>query len=119
MLAPCGIDCAECAAYKATMASDEAQRQKVVDTFGEGEGRFADWVCLGCQYPEPGLIADYCAGCGVRACAVERGVASCAVCSEYEGCEKLKAFFAEESGSIAARMQRLREAFLARTQPGP
>jgi len=116
MLAPCGIECAECAAYKATMASDEAQRQKVVDTFGEGKGSFEDWVCLGCLYPEPGLIADYCASCDVRACAVERGVASCAACTEYEGCAKLKAFLTEEDGSIAVRMQRLREAFLARTQ---
>ncbi len=116
MLAPCGIDCAECAAYKATMSVDEEQMRKVVETFGEGKGSFNDWACLGCLHPEPGLIANYCASCGIRGCALERGVTNCAACSSYDGCEKLKAFFAEEGGSIAARMTMLRGAFVSREQ---
>ena len=119
MLAPCGIDCAGCSAYKATMAVDEEMMQKVIETFGRGEGSFTDWVCLGCLHPETGLIANYCAGCGIRGCALEKGVASCAACAEYDGCEKLEAFFAEESGSVRARLEWLRQAFLARTAPSP
>jgi len=119
MLAPCGIHCAECPAYKATLTTDEAMMQKVVDTFGQGKGSFTDWVCLGCLHPEPGLIAAYCAGCDIRSCALERGVASCAACAEYDGCQKLAALLGESDTSEAtrARMDRLRRAFVARAKP--
>ena len=117
MLAPCGINCAECTAFKATMTADESMMGKVVETFGGGEGSLTDWVCLGCLHPEPGLIADYCAGCGIRGCAVERGVGSCAACDQYEGCEKLKVFFSEEGAPDRKRLDLLREAFVVRTQP--
>ena len=119
MLAPCGINCAECAAYEATMAVDEAMMQRVVDTYGQGGGSFTDWVCLGCLHPEPGLIASYCAGCGIRSCALEKGVASCATCEQYDGCEKLKAFYTEEDAPDAARLDWLRQAFVARTESEP
>ena len=116
MLGYCGINCTECSAYKATVTTDEKLMQHVQDTFGEGKGARSDWVCLGCLASEPGLIAKYCATCAIRTCAVERGVASCAVCSDYDACEKLQPFIEEEDAAVALRMTWLREAFAARTQ---
>jgi hypothetical protein len=117
MLALCGINCADCAAYKATLTVDEEMMQKVIDTYGGGKGSFTDWVCLGCLHPEPRLIADYCAACEIRSCASEKGMASCALCSDYDGCEKLVALLAESDTSEAtrARLNLLRQAFVART----
>ncbi len=118
MLGFCGINCTECLAYKATVTVDEKLMQRVVEKFGEGKATRNDWVCLGCLHSESGLIATYCASCAVRTCAVEHGAANCVVCPDYDGCEKLRSLFEDEGGDLAQRMAWLRDAFLARTQPG-
>ena len=119
MLGYCGIDCSGCSAYRATITPDAKLMQHVQDTFGKGTGTLKDWVCLGCLYPEPALIATYCASCEIRRCALERDVANCAVCPTFENCEKLHPFIEEEDEALALRMNWLREAFLDRTKDGP
>ena len=118
MLGFCGINCAECVAYKATITADEKLIQRAVDTYGEGKGSRTDWICLGCQHPELRLIATGCAQCKIRACAVEHGISSCAACPDYDACEKLHPFIEKEGGDdLVRKMNWLREAFVAR-KPG-
>ena len=117
MLGYCGINCTECSAYKATVTSDEKLMRHVEEKFGDGTGTYKDWVCLGCLHPEPALIAKYCATCAIRSCAIEHRLSHCAVCPDYDGCEKLHPFIEEEDKAVVLRMRWLREAFLARTQP--
>lgn len=116
MLGYCGINCDGCAAYKATVTSDEELMQHVEKTFGDGTGTREDWVCLGCLHSEPALVATYCASCTIRGCAIEHGVENCAVCPEHDGCKKLHPFIEEEDKAVVLRMRWLREAFLARTK---
>lgn len=94
-MAYCGIVCAECGAYKATQANDQAALEKVA---AEWRAQFdpnitvADVPCDGCLTTSDRLCS-HCAVCPVRACGKERGEINCAHCANYEGCEKLEAFF--------------------------
>ena len=116
MLGYCGINCTECSACKATVASDAELMRKVQETFGDGKGAVTDWVCLGCLPPDPGLTAKYCTNCAIRECAIGRGVANCAVCPQCETCVKLRSFLEDEDSALVVRMGWLRDAFLARTR---
>ena len=116
MLGYCGINCTECSAYKATVTTDDKLMRHVEETFGDGTGTYKDWVCLGCLHHEPALIAKYCATCEIRGCAIEHGIANCAVCPDYDECEKLQPFIEDEGKEVALRMRWLREAVVARSQ---
>ncbi len=45
--------------------------------------------CHGCKSEQP---TNYCAVCGIRACAQSRGLAFCNECPEYEGCALMDKF---------------------------
>jgi len=96
IIASCGLDCAACEAYQATQADDEAAKQAVVEKwrveYNHPDMTLADVVCDGC--PSTGRLIPYCHTCPIRACAVEKGVANCATCEEYDTCEKLNNFLA-------------------------
>jgi hypothetical protein len=119
MLGYCGINCTECSAYKATVTTDQKLMQHVQDTFGDGKGTLTDWVCLGCLAAEPALMATYCGSCKIRSCAIEHGIANCAACPEFDGCEQLHAFIKTEDAAVVLRMQWLREAFTEHSRTGP
>ena len=95
MIAYCGIVCTECDAYKATRANDPAILEKVAAEWREQFDpniTVADVACDGCLATSDRLCS-HCAVCDIRACGKERGVVNCAHCVDYEGCEKLEAFF--------------------------
>jgi len=85
MLGRCGYRCDLCAAR----SDDAALRQKMVEGWRKywGHERYtAENVrCDGCL--AEGRLADK--NCGVRPCAIEKGVANCAYCDEFP-CERLK-----------------------------
>jgi hypothetical protein len=92
-IAACGITCNECEAYLATQENDHAKAVKVAEKWSQQFGHaipVAATVCDGCLAPE-GRKGGYCGECPVRACAVERKVATCAHCPDY-GCEKIEGF---------------------------
>lgn len=95
MIAKCGLVCSECPAYVATRKNDDALRAK---TAGEWSAMFhadiqaADINCDGCQSEGPRLF-HHCFECGIRKCALEKKVATCAACAEY-ACAQLREFFA-------------------------
>ena len=52
-----------------------------------------DYVtCDGCT-STTGRLGGYCGLCPIRACSLERKVANCAYCAEYDACDKLAGFF--------------------------
>ncbi len=97
MTAFCGLDCATCEAYLATQAGDEAAKERIAASWREfykHPGIDAAYVtCDGCTNLT-GRAGGHCLDCDIRACGVARGVANCAHCAGYEGCDKLARFFA-------------------------
>jgi hypothetical protein len=93
MIAYCGLVCTDCDAYTATQAGDmealarmaeEASRQ-----FGM-EMTAADAMCDGCR-ATTGRQIGYCHECGIRLCAVQKHIETCAHCTDY-ACDKVEAF---------------------------
>lgn len=95
LFAPCGLDCAQCDAYKLTQADDQDGLETLLVKwrveFSAPNMTLADVTCDGCLAPS-GRLGGYCSACQVRACAVEKGHTSCAGCDQY-ACEKLSGFF--------------------------
>ena len=95
MIAVCGLDCLQCEARLATQANDEAAKERVAKKWREeyhSPGINAEYVtCDGCRAFDARL-GGHCLECEIRACGVERGVANCAHCSEFDSCAKLASF---------------------------
>jgi Protein of unknown function (DUF3795) len=90
----CGLLCSECDAYKATMADDaaaiEAIAKKASEQWGVAITPEATW-CAGCVGPDE-RKSGYTGECQIRACAVDRGLTSCAECTRFP-CDKLNEWF--------------------------
>lgn len=94
LIGACGLKCHECGAYKATQANDaDAIARTIAEWREQHGGDFTpeDVWCDGCMSAGERRCSHARHGCHVRACAVSRGVANCAVCDDY-GCEKMTAF---------------------------
>jgi len=116
MLAYCGMNCLECRAYKATVTANEENLRQVATEFGEGKYADWQWICLGCTQEDTRFLADYCARCEIRTCAIERRVQNCAACDNFEECSRLHDFLAKESNVRVRVMALLRQSFLARRE---
>lgn len=97
MIAFCGLDCAQCEAYKATQANDDAAKLAVArkweKEFHIPKVELSDVTCDGCTTFGKRL-SGYCTQCKVRECAVAKGVVNCAYCTEYASCTTLNGFLA-------------------------
>ena len=113
MLGYCGINCDTCPAYQGTVNTRVDLLKKAVSEYGKGKTTTNDWVCLGCSPADQRILAAYCVDCAIRACAVEKGAANCAVCAEYETCEKIKRFLEGGGEALRQRMAWLRQRFRA------
>jgi hypothetical protein len=107
MIAKCGLVCTECDAYIATKNQDvealKAMAAKASEEFGL-EMTWEESQCTGCL--SDGQKIGYCATCGVRKCAMERGVVNCAYCDDY-GCETITAFL-EHAPTARAKFEEIR-----------
>ena len=92
MIAYCGINCDECPSYIGTITGDETLLIQMNEEFGDGKTDAIDFVCLGCKYTDLRLIATDCARCGIRACALAKGIDFCATCTEYETCDTVSPY---------------------------
>jgi hypothetical protein len=94
LIAACGLDCAQCEAYVATQANDLVALERVAEKwtkeFNAPGLTVVNIQCDGCM--TEGRKIGHCAECKMRLCAIERGLANCAVCPDY-ACEQLTAFF--------------------------
>jgi hypothetical protein len=102
VIAYCGLACQTCPIYLATREEDEGaqerMRAEIAQLCREQYGMTYEpqdiTDCDGCRTGE-GRLFSACRNCGIRNCARQRGLESCAYCDEYI-CEKLEAFFASE-----------------------
>lgn len=90
IIAYCGLVCNECPAYIATRTGDEKKLIALAHEWYGVENDPTYCLCDGCN--TDGRKNKHCANCGVRSCALVRGVVNCANCSDY-GCEILTEFF--------------------------
>ena len=95
MIAVCGLDCAACEARLATVANIEAEKERVAamwrEMYNSPSIDAAYVTCDGCLSLD-GHLGGHCLECEIRACGLERGVATCAHCADYERCAKLAKF---------------------------
>lgn len=90
MVAYCGLDCFQCPAYVATQADDDKLRADCARTWSAEyklDVRPESINCDGCK--SDGKKIFVCSACGIRRCAIEKGIANCAICADY-ACGKLK-----------------------------
>ena len=72
MLAYCGLDCENCDAHLATVNDDQALREHI--------------NCQGCR--ADGVKTVFCDRlCGIRQCALKKGVTTCGDCPDIEKCQ--------------------------------
>lgn len=94
LIAACGLDCAACPAYVATMAEDEAALAKVAENWSKMFGMPATIEsvrCHGC-FARDGVQVGHCGECEIRLCAVEKSHPNCSECGDF-ACAKLEGFF--------------------------
>lgn len=96
MIAYCGLDCAECKAFKATQAKDSEWKKQLAKEWSDGlKDNFKpeDIDCDGCTSDR---ISGWCRKiCNIRPCAAGRKLETCAHCSDYP-CDRLKEFLSKE-----------------------
>jgi hypothetical protein len=100
MIAFCGLDCAQCEAYKATQAKDEAAKLEILARwqadFGGPDMTLDKVTCDGCSSER---VGGYCAECPVRVCAMAKGFKNCAYCDEIETCAILDGLIAVDASA--------------------
>lgn len=89
MIAYCGLDCEKCDAYLATINDDQALREKTAKLWAELNNApiLPEHInCEGCRVD--GIKTVYCDSlCGIRQCALKKGVATCGGCPDLEICQ--------------------------------
>ena len=99
MIAHCGLDCAECKAFKATQAKDSEWKKQLAKQWGEGlkvEFKPEDIDCDGCTSDR---ISGWCRKmCNIRPCAAGRKLETCAHCEDYP-CAELERFLSTEQAA--------------------
>ena len=92
MIAYCGLDCEKCDAYLATIHDDQALREKTAKLWSEqnhADIRPEYINCEGCR--AGGVKFVYCESmCGIRKCAMKRGVTTCGDCAELDTCKTVE-----------------------------
>jgi len=92
-MAACGIDCAQCGSYKATMENDMEAAEGLIDWYrgmgwiGENEGAEAvlskNPLCKGCWNPMGECFFKGCANCYLRNCCAEKQLNHCGECGDF------------------------------------
>jgi len=94
LIAYCGLDCEVCPARIATLADDRALRAATAEKWSkdyDAEIRPEDVNCTGCT-DVAGAKIGHCFECGIRLCAMDREIDTCAGCGDYP-CGQLEQFF--------------------------
>jgi len=99
-MAYCGLDCAGCEAYQATLAGDEAVKHAIWEkwkaAYHAPKMPFEAVTCDGCMAWE--RMGGYCSECPVRACGLARSLPNCAHCEDFKTCGTLQNLIGEIPG---------------------
>lgn len=89
MIAYCGLDCEKCDAYIATVTDNQALREKTAKLWARLNNApiLPEHInCEGCRVD--GIKTVYCNNlCGIRKCALKKGVNTCGDCADFEKCQ--------------------------------
>lgn len=89
MIAYCGLDCGKCSAYLATINDSQALREKTAKLWSKLNNApiLPEHInCRGCR--AEGIKTVFCDSlCGIRRCALKKGVTTCGACPELEKCQ--------------------------------
>lgn len=98
----CGLNCKECDAYIATLYDDQALREKTAKLWAELNNApiLPEHInCEGCRMN--GEKTVFCENlCGIRQCALHKGVSTCGDCSELESCSTVRAIIANNPAAL-------------------
>ncbi|MFN2234859.1 MAG: DUF3795 domain-containing protein [Anaerolineales bacterium] len=103
-LAYCGLNCAECPVFIATITNDTELKQRTADEWGKNYSEYIgkkeltveDMNCHGCQSVD-GIRFVGCENCPIRKCSSGKNLTTCADCTEYTICAMLNGFFTTAS----------------------
>lgn len=88
LISCCGLNCAACDAYIATIGNDDELRKITADKWRVGYNApdiTPEMInCTGCR--EPGVKFNHCEVCEIRNCVRAKGFDTCADCSEMDTC---------------------------------
>ena len=97
MIAYCGLDCEKCDAYLATINDDQALREKTAKLWSE----LNHAPILPEHINVNGIKTVYCESlCGIRQCALQKGVTTCGDCPELESCQTVGAILANNPAAL-------------------
>jgi hypothetical protein len=100
MISQCGLNCHECAAFKATKSDDDQKRMEVAAKWSKqykADIRPEDINCEGCLSTGE-RVFSHCHVCEIRKCGIDKNVPNCAHCHEYI-CGKLEKFLKSVPGN--------------------
>lgn len=82
-LAYCGLNCEECPAYQATVASDTSHQNWLASEYSSPAQLYGplDMVCFGCHSQR--YVSRMCRACEVRRCAMAQVEHTCAECGRF------------------------------------
>lgn len=102
MIGYCGLDCEKCDAYLATLHDDHALREKTAKLWAELNHApiLPEHInCDGCRVD--GRKTVYCDSlCGIRQCALQKGVKTCGSCPELDACQKVGMVIANDPTTL-------------------
>ena len=89
MIGYCGLDCEKCDAYLATINDDHALREKTAKLWAELNHAPILPEHINCQGCRVAVIKTvFCDSlCGIRQCALKKGVMTCGDCPDLEKCQ--------------------------------
>ena len=116
MIAYCGLRCDTCPIHLATIEQDKSAQRTMRESIAEqcskyyGINQKAEDIndCEGCR-SGTGRLFSGCYNCEIRKCAIEKGIESCASCSNY-ACERLRKHFLLDPGA-EKRLEEIRRTF--------
>lgn len=101
-IAYCGLDCEKCDAYLATINDDQALRERTAKRWAELNNApiLPEHInCEGCRVD--GIKTVYCDSlCGIRQCALKKGVATCGDCQDLEICQTVGEIIANNPDAL-------------------
>ena len=102
MIGYCGLDCEKCDAYLATINDDQVLREKTAKLWAELNNApiLPEHInCEGCR--ANGAKTVFCENmCGIRKCALNKGVETCGDCPEMETCRTVGAIISNNQEAM-------------------